>query len=257
MRYKNKLTRWSFIISLPLLFDCCNIHVLAAAQYRNLSRAKKLISAAPQKKQPKKEDKRLPASLGRTHFIVGLDHTTLKQEQQKKADESLPHLCSSDGRIKRALFTPDDNIRETLIKLINSEQNSIKIAVFSFTDQSIASALLKVAANGILVEIVTDPSALHDPFGKIAELRNHNICIFIYKPIHNKSIIIDKMHNKFIVFGKNIQDKSLLWTGSFNFTKSASSHNQENVVILDDDLLINQFNQQFNRLKQRSKRNNA
>ena len=59
------------------------------------------------------------------------------------------------------------------------------------------------------------------------------------------------MHNKFILFGKNVGGKSLFWTGSFNFTKSAKMNNQENVVILDEIQLIDRYNKQFAVLKER------
>ncbi len=56
------------------------------------------------------------------------------------------------------------------------------------------------------------------------------------------------MHHKFVLFEKNILDKSLLWTGSFNFTKSANSKNQENVLIVDDAYLIQLYSNHFTRL---------
>jgi phosphatidylserine/phosphatidylglycerophosphate/cardiolipin synthase-like enzyme len=60
------------------------------------------------------------------------------------------------------------------------------------------------------------------------------------------------MHHKFVVFGKNIDAKKLVWIGSFNFTKSADIANQESVVVLDDIQTINKFDAQYVRLKERS-----
>ena len=75
-------------------------------------------------------------------------------------------------------------------------------------------------------------------------------CSTIYKP-SNTTIFSDIMHNKFVIFGKNISNKPLLWTGSFNFTKSAQLKNQENVVILDEQYLIQKYEKQFEVIKKR------
>jgi phosphatidylserine/phosphatidylglycerophosphate/cardiolipin synthase-like enzyme len=61
------------------------------------------------------------------------------------------------------------------------------------------------------------------------------------------------MHHKFVIFGNNIGGKSLLWTGSYNFTKSATMNNQENVLVLDEIHLIEKYGRQFELIKQRTK----
>ena len=55
----------------------------------------------------------------------------------------------------------------------------------------------------------------------------------------------------FIVFKKNLLGRSILWTGSFNFTHSARLRNQENVLILDNKALIDRYLEQFGVLKTR------
>jgi phosphatidylserine/phosphatidylglycerophosphate/cardiolipin synthase-like enzyme len=51
------------------------------------------------------------------------------------------------------------------------------------------------------------------------------------------------MHNKFMVV-----DSKFLVTGSFNWTFQAGSHNQENLVIVDNKIFIDQYNLEFNKL---------
>jgi len=60
------------------------------------------------------------------------------------------------------------------------------------------------------------------------------------------------MHNKFVIFSCNVGNKTLLWTGSFNFTKSAQLRNQENVVVLDDPCIIEKYEKQFEVIKKRT-----
>ncbi|TET06372.1 DUF1669 domain-containing protein [Candidatus Dependentiae bacterium] len=240
------------------IFGVVTLHLdtlcITSNQQIKLSPSKKRISLADRRKKISAQKKQFPATFGKTHFIVGFPHTTFKQKQHQNSHKNLSHLIASDGTIKQALFAPDDNIQDTIISLFESEQDAIKIAIFLFTNADIANALAKVADSGIPIELITDSYALHDPFNKIKQLHEHGVHIFIYKPIRSKSFIGDKMHNKFILFGKNIHDKPLLWTGSLNLTKSASKNNRENVIVIDDALLIEKFNQQFNQLKNCSER---
>lgn len=57
------------------------------------------------------------------------------------------------------------------------------------------------------------------------------------------------MHHKFCIFGKNKDEKSLLWTGSFNLTFFGNTRNQENVVLTDDTDTIRLFQEQFDLIK--------
>ena len=51
------------------------------------------------------------------------------------------------------------------------------------------------------------------------------------------------MHHKFCIV-----DGLTLINGSFNWTRSASERNQENIVISRDSRLLSQFQQQFDTL---------
>lgn len=192
--------------------------------------------------------------LGKTHFIVGLPIEAKKDESVTvcHVDDLTGLLRCGDGSYKQAFFSPDDDLESLLIQLINAEQLSIKTAVFSFTNGDIASALISAHQRGVEIEIVTDISCLKDRFNKIDILKKAGIKIFVYNP-RNLSIFNNIMHNKFVLFGKNVGGKSLLWTGSFNFTKSAKMNNQENIIVMDEINLIERYRKQFAILKQRLK----
>lgn len=192
--------------------------------------------------------------MGKTHFIVGHTQPSTQVTDPIKStyplEDEFSYLQRPDGSIKYALFAPDDDIQKLLLALIGQEKKSIKIAIFSFTDGKIAQSLLDAAHRNVAVEVVTDDSCLADRFTKITALQEQGIQVHIYAS-ENKSLFADIMHNKFILFDQNIGNRSLLWTGSFNFTQSACKRNQENVVILDDASLIDRYNKQFTILKER------
>lgn len=98
--------------------------------------------------------------------------------------------------------------------------------------------------------MIVDASCIKDRFNKLELLKTEGIKPYVYYPTSN-ALINDIMHNKFVIFKKNVGQKSLLWTGSFNFTKSAQMKNQENVVILDDTHIIDRFEKQFELIKNR------
>lgn len=188
-----------------------------------------------------------PSTFGKTHFIVS--HPT----NPVPRNLSLPITPASQPATSTTLvfFTPDDNVRDELVQLINQESEAIRIAVFVITDAEIARALLDARERGIKIELVTDAGCLKERANKINQLCDRGCSVYIYNPSYCKQTGSSIMHHKFALFSNNA-GKLLVWTGSYNFTKAASSHNQENALILDDQRAFELFSNQFNRLKERS-----
>lgn len=202
----------------------------------------------------------LPESFGKTHFIVGADNKKIVNIPAVKGPkvsglEDFLSTCKDCG--KYVLFAPDDNVLEVLTHLIEHEKTSIRMAAFLLTDYEIIKQLLAAVGRGVDIEIIFDSKAVKSFYAKkVRLLKNKGVKVFVYKQLtqnaqgdkaeENMSNI---MHNKFIIFGNNIFNKSLLWTGSFNFTYSAHAWNQENVVIFDDASMIKKFINRFDYLK--------
>lgn len=196
-------------------------------------------------------------NLGKTHFILGLPTPPpLKLKKinlPANSSDLSTRLACHDGCYKQAFFSPDDNVQDILVQLIDQEKKSIKIAIFSFTDGKIAQALIDAHRRGVMVEVIVDITGMRDKFSKIDWLKENRIKVTVYDP-RNNSIYNDIMHHKFVIFGNNIGGKSLLWTGSYNFTKSATLKNQENVLVLDEMHLIEKYGRQFELIKDRTHR---
>lgn len=160
-----------------------------------------------------------------------------------------------NNHIKKALFSPDNRIKEVLIGLINEEQKSLAMAAFTLTDMDMAQALIDAHDRKVALEIVVDGGCMENEYSKVAKLAAAGIPVYSY-PVKKEEVERDRwhslMHNKFIIFGKSITQKAVLWTGSFNFTRSASTSNQENVLVLDDQELVAEYRKQFTLLKERS-----
>lgn len=159
-------------------------------------------------------------------------------------------ILNKDNKIEKALFSPDDNIKDILMALIENEKEKISMAIFSLTHKEISEAIKSAHSKGIRVECITDKGYSNDKFSKINTFVDLNIPVWVYGKkdfFFNDSL----MHNKFIIFKKNLSDKSILWTGSFNFTNRASKSNQENVIILESPDIIENYRKQFDVIKTR------
>lgn len=160
-------------------------------------------------------------------------------------------LLNGQNRVERALFAPDDPIKDTLIALIDNETKSIKVATYTFTEKDLAHALLRAQARGVMIEIVTDRNYAAEKFSRVSQLADHHIPVWVFQtdPDDRNAGL---MHNKFMIFQNTLFNRSILCTGSYNYTRRAGLANQENVIITDSPDLIDAFNRQFQTLKSRS-----
>ncbi len=202
----------------------------------------------------------IPPGFGRTHFIIRGHHHTAPPFARSKNKTAPPLLKPVDTgeQVCGAFFTPGDDLQSRLISLIDHEQEGIQIAMYLFTDPKIATALCKAyEERGVSVELITDISCIHNRYNKVENLCN-KISVFVYHPKSsnpNANRAAGLMHNKFLVFKKNKEDKSFVWTGSANFTRVAlTRNNEENVVVIDDKNIVRKFSQQFERIKKKCKR---
>jgi phosphatidylserine/phosphatidylglycerophosphate/cardiolipin synthase-like enzyme len=150
----------------------------------------------------------------------------------------------------QVVFSPDQKPAQHLIRLFNTCESKIHAAVYMFTENNIAQALIRAKNRNIDVQIITDQSCLESSYHKIDLLKKHHIDVFIYSPTiknkYKKKYPHSLMHHKFAI----IDDKKVC-TGSFNWTKTANNKNQENIVIINDKSVSHRYEQQFQRLKKR------
>src|SRR5579872_4435775 len=110
------------------------------------------------------------SSFGKTHFIIGYPHESEPISSPSATDtRSLAHDAST---IKRVLFSPDDDLQHELIALINKALQSIRIAIYTFTDKEVAKALLEARKRGVRVEVIADGAYLYGAHSKIGLLED-------------------------------------------------------------------------------------
>ncbi|MBW3538898.1 MAG: endonuclease [Planctomycetes bacterium] len=135
-----------------------------------------------------------------------------------------------------AHFSPGDDCPERLRGLFAAARRSADVCVFTITDDRITSAILDAHRRGVRVRIVTDDDKSLDAGSDIELLARAGVPVrFDRSPFH--------MHHKFAVF-----DAALLVTGSYNWTRAAAEHNEENFILTGDPRLIEPFAELFERL---------
>ncbi|MBM3892922.1 hypothetical protein FJ365_00800, partial [Candidatus Dependentiae bacterium] len=140
-------------------------------------------------------------------------------------------------------FSPNDKITEKLISLLDNAKKSIYAAVYMLTDKKIAEALVRAKERGVFVQLIIDPVST-GVYGKADYFAANGISLFVYQPPPGKPWFNPIMHNKFACI-----DDSIAWTGSFNWTVSANSTNEENVVISTQPAVCKVFRLYFEALR--------
>lgn len=120
-------------------------------------------------------------------------------------------------------FSPNQGSLELVLKSINSAQNTICMATYSFTSKPVATALLKAKSRGVDIRIVSDEKSNSGKYTATRFLANQGLNV----RLNGKYAI---MHNKFIVI-----DHKTVETGSFNYSESAFKRNAENVLVIWDN----------------------
>jgi phosphatidylserine/phosphatidylglycerophosphate/cardiolipin synthase-like enzyme len=162
--------------------------------------------------------------------------------QDVRADTPYPSF-EQDGTQMEALFSPDDGTAERLAELISGARQSIDFLAFSFTSEDLADAILERAALGVEVKGVMDESQVRS---------NTNTQ---YDAFRRAGLDVrldanpDKMHHKVFII-----DNQIVVTGSYNFSNSAETRNDENTLILYNREIAGQYLEEFQHLFQAAER---
>jgi cardiolipin hydrolase len=110
------------------------------------------------------------------------------------------------------------------------------LCVFTLSDDRIAHEVIAAHARGVNLRFVTDNDKEFDAGSDVARLRTAGVPIRVDRTDAH-------MHHKFALF-----DGLWLLNGSYNWTRSACDHNEENLVVTNQPQLVRQFQQQFDML---------
>ena len=161
-------------------------------------------------------------------------------------------LCVEPGATANVVFSPtsyDQSHLSEVVRQINAAQHSIDIAMYSYNDAGIGTALQNAVDRGVTVRMVFETAATDRSVttGSTKSSRLEDACVDVRWV--NKT-----MHHKFAIFDGPRTDLAAaktgtLMSGSGNWSNSAAVKYDENTVILHgDEKLMLHFQQEFNTL---------
>ena len=134
-------------------------------------------------------------------------------------------------------FFPNPSEEIHLINLISKTKTSLDIAMFTINNIKIASEIKSIFSRGIKLRILSDSECIKMPSSNVYSLAAMGISVKIDDSVRYH------MHHKFCVI-----DKSVVVTGSFNWTDQAVNHNQENLLFIENKELASKYSNEFEKL---------
>ncbi len=135
---------------------------------------------------------------------------------------------------------PGGDLGAVLIRELEKANRSIDIAVFTITHDKISNTVIdrgRAAEGDFRVRIMTDDETLENRGSDIDRLSDT-------RDIHVRTDGGQSlMHHKFAII-----DDSILINGSFNWTRSASYHNFENISVTTNPEVVAMFQKEFEQL---------
>jgi phosphatidylserine/phosphatidylglycerophosphate/cardiolipin synthase-like enzyme len=168
---------------------------------------------------------------------------------------STPVSIGSDGSVKNDWYElhftspiyPDNPKNHTggldsyLVKLIDKATKTLDVADYDFDLADVADAMVRAKQRGVVVRMVTDSDTINnvknkpvqDAFDKLKKAQIPFIG-------DNRGPI---MHNKFTVV-----DKRYIQTGSWNYTDGDTYHLNNNMIIIDNEQLAQNYTVEFEKM---------
>jgi len=148
-----------------------------------------------------------------------------------------PTVTIDDTRID-IYFSPDDGVINSLVNLLNSAKESIYFLTFSFTSNELGDIIREKDEAGLTVAGVMDEEQISSNQGTE------------YDPFKQAGIDVridgnaGQMHHKVFIL-----DEKIVVLGSYNFSQNAEVRNDENLIIVYNPIIAEQFMMEFERVQ--------
>jgi phosphatidylserine/phosphatidylglycerophosphate/cardiolipin synthase-like enzyme len=157
---------------------------------------------------------------------------------RKSTLDEVPKVSYRDGTEVAAFFSPQDStVDRGILPAIEAADKRIDLAMFFFTHQAIAEALIDAHNRGVTVRMMLDAVAARHPASRHQMLRDAGIEVRVENwggKMHMKAAAIDN-------------DQTII--GSMNWTKAGDKKNDENTLIISGNRKLNrEFSVYFQRL---------
>jgi phosphatidylserine/phosphatidylglycerophosphate/cardiolipin synthase-like enzyme len=171
-------------------------------------------------------------------YLVEFDEMFVDRQFGSNSPTNTPHpLVTVEGTQIEVYFSPDDGTMERVIDLVHKAQDKVTFMAYSFTDDDLALAMIYKFNSGVSVFGVLDKSqALSNIGGEYDHLLENGIDVRLDGNPNS-------MHHKVILI-----DDRIVVTGSYNFSQSAKTRNDENTLIIHSSAIAEIYRREFERV---------
>lgn len=142
-----------------------------------------------------------------------------------------------EGVVVENYFASEDNVMSEIIDEVDDAQETIHFMAFSFTDDTLGQTLISKTNEGVTVEGVFEKTGANTVYSECNLLLQKGLDVRLDgnpRTFHHKVFIID---------GETVI------LGSFNFSEGADTKNDENVLIVHDPNLAQEYEKQYQLMK--------
>jgi phosphatidylserine/phosphatidylglycerophosphate/cardiolipin synthase-like enzyme len=140
------------------------------------------------------------------------------------------------GAVEVVCFSRTERCDDLLTGLIRGAKDRIYVAIYSFTSDRLAEALIEARRRGVDVRVVMERREANGTGSEYPRLRGAGVEV---KLDANPGL----MHHKFMVI-----DGEIVVTGSYNWSAAAEERNDENLVVIRDRGVAGAYEREFERI---------
>jgi phosphatidylserine/phosphatidylglycerophosphate/cardiolipin synthase-like enzyme len=134
--------------------------------------------------------------------------------------------------VVQACFSPYGKCSAHILREIDQAKTELLVAVYAFTNEELAQALVQAKKRGVAVQVVIDrefDATNQNSKGKFIEAQKIPLRRITGLKTKAQDKDVGLMHQKFAII-----DRRIIFTGSYNWTHSADRLNDENLLVFRD-----------------------
>ncbi|MBR9703286.1 hypothetical protein GOV10_04570 [Candidatus Woesearchaeota archaeon] len=141
-------------------------------------------------------------------------------------------------------FCPEDKCEKKVLEELSAAQKNIYFMTFSFTSDPIGALLIQKHMEGIAVQGVFE-SRQNDRYSEYPKLLEAGVNV-------RKDGNPYTMHHKVFIIDSDTENATVI-TGSYNPTKAGTTINDENMLIIHDHIIAQEFLGEYERIWEETK----
>jgi len=162
--------------------------------------------------------------------------------------ENTPHLFFVNGKRIEVYFSPTDNVSTKIEDMISNNTNkSIMFCIYAYTRFNIANRMKSQynpptkMVRGVFDASQSASGGVYEEMKGIGGTTPWNPAAPVFLETQT-----GLMHSKYILIDADLPSSNpIVETGSYNFSNAATFDNDENIMIIYDSLIANQYLQEF------------